>query len=75
LAKAGSVLRAAAKGRFDAAPLRGMPAELCCAQRQGRGAAHEVALFKSVGTALEDLAPAELESDSRAQGRFRRDAV
>jgi hypothetical protein len=31
-------------------------------------------LFKSVGTALENLAAAELESDSRALGRFRRDA-
>jgi hypothetical protein len=38
-------------------------------------AAHEVAFFKSIDTALENLAAAELKSNPRAMGRLRREAV
>ena len=38
--------------------------ELCRGQKRGRGSAGEITLFKSVGTALEDLAAAELVAAS-----------
>jgi ornithine cyclodeaminase/alanine dehydrogenase-like protein (mu-crystallin family) len=60
LAKAGCVLQAQAEGGFDPARLQGTLAQLCRGQRPGRQQAHEITLFKSVGTALEDLAAAEL---------------
>ena len=59
LAKAGDVLRAIAEGAFTPAALQGTLATLCLAPDTGRRTAHEITLFKSVGTALEDLAAAE----------------
>ena len=64
LAKSGDVLQAVADGCFDAGKLQGTLAQLCrglCSGRD-RAAGHgiERTLFKSVGTALEDLAAAEL---------------
>jgi len=38
--------------------------ELCRGEKRGRGSAGEITLFKSVGTALEDLAAAELVAAS-----------
>jgi ornithine cyclodeaminase len=65
LAKSGDVLRAVAEGAFDLAWLQGTLAELCRGERAGRRAADEITLFKSVGSALEDLAAAELVWSAR----------
>ncbi|MDP1900131.1 MAG: ornithine cyclodeaminase family protein [Rubrivivax sp.] len=60
LAKSGDILQAVGEGHFDASRLQGTLAELCRGERPGRGSADEITLFKSVGSALEDLAAAEL---------------
>ena len=62
LAKAGDLLQAMAEGAFDAARLQGTLADLCRGAA-GRRSAGEITLFKSVGTALEDLAAAECVLD------------
>jgi ornithine cyclodeaminase/alanine dehydrogenase-like protein (mu-crystallin family) len=64
LAKAGDVLDAIDAGAFAAARLQGTLAELCQGARAGRAGAAEITLFKSVGSALEDLAAAELVFDA-----------
>jgi ornithine cyclodeaminase len=60
LAKSGDVLDAIAEGTFTADRLQGTLAELCAATRRGRTDPAERTLFKAVGSALEDLAAAEL---------------
>jgi ornithine cyclodeaminase len=60
LAKAGDLLQARAEGAFDPAALGGTLAQLCRGERPGREGPAQRTLFKSVGTALEDLAAAEL---------------
>lgn len=60
LAKSGDILQAVAEGHFDPTQLQGTLAELCRGERTGRSHADEITLFKSVGSALEDLAAAEL---------------
>ena len=60
LAKSGDVLGAIAEGAFTADRLQGTLAELCAGTRAGRVDATERTLFKAVGSALEDLAAAEL---------------
>jgi ornithine cyclodeaminase len=60
LAKSGDVLQAVAEGHFEAAAVQGTLATLCRGHAAGRRSAAEITLFKSVGTALEDLAAAEL---------------
>lgn len=60
LAKSGDVLQAIAEGAFDPAKLKATLAQLCRRERPGRQQGADVTLFKSVGTALEDLAAAEL---------------
>jgi len=42
------------------ADVRAELAELCRGEKDGRRAASEITLFKSVGTALEDLAAAQM---------------
>jgi ornithine cyclodeaminase len=64
LAKAGDVLDAIDADAFAATRLQGTLAELCQGTRAGRAGAAEVTLFKSVGSALEDLAAAELVFDA-----------
>ena len=64
LAKSGDVLQAVAAGAFDASQLQGTLAELCTGTHQGRREAAEITLFKAVGTALEDLAAAEMVADA-----------
>ncbi len=66
LAKSGDVLGAIAEGAFEASALQGTLADLCHGHsaQHARQAADEITLFKSVGTALEDLAAAELVFDS-----------
>jgi len=60
LAKSGDLLGAVAEGSFAPAALQGTLADLCTGQRAGRTGAEEITLFKAVGSALEDLAAAEL---------------
>jgi ornithine cyclodeaminase len=64
LAKSGDVLAAIGEGGFDPARLQGTLQQLCAGTRGGRGDAGEVTLFKAVGSALEDLAAAELAFDA-----------
>ena len=60
LLKAGDLLQAIAEGHFKAEAVQGTLAQLCLGQVMGRQSHDEITLFKSVGTALEDLAAAEL---------------
>jgi ornithine cyclodeaminase len=64
LAKSGDMLQAIAAGTFAPADLQGTLADLCRGACCGRRDAQEITLFKSVGTALEDLAAAELVFDT-----------
>ncbi|WP_395689136.1 ornithine cyclodeaminase family protein [Aestuariivirga sp.] len=58
LAEAGDLLQARDEGRFDFASIRGDLFELCRGTVKGRQSADEITLFKSAGTAIEDLATA-----------------
>jgi ornithine cyclodeaminase len=60
LAKSGDILQAVAEGAFDPARTAGTLEDLCRGRCRGRQSLAEITLFKSVGTALEDLAAAEL---------------
>ncbi len=60
LAKSGDLLGPMARGVFGAADVRGTLAALCRGMAPGRLADSERTVFKSVGTALEDLAAAML---------------
>ena len=64
LVKAGDVIDAVDAGAFGVDRLQGTLAELCRGTRDGRRDAIERTLFKAVGTALEDLAAAELVFDA-----------
>ena len=58
--KAGDLVQAVAEGRFEPILLQGTLQQLCRGSRAGRGDDGEITVFKSVGSALEDLATAEL---------------
>ena len=58
LAEAGDLLQARDEGRFDFSDVKGDLAELCQGLVRGRQNGQEITLFKSCGTALEDLAAA-----------------
>lgn len=60
LLKSGDVLQAVAEGAWQASALQGTLAQLCRGEVAGRLGPAECTLFKSVGTALADLAAAEL---------------
>lgn len=60
LTKAGDLLQAEAEGHFDRSRLQGTLTQLCRGACDGRRADDEITVFKSVGSALEDLAAAEL---------------
>lgn len=60
LAEAGDLLQPIAAGRFTADRIAGELADLCTGRVRGRRDGEEITLFKSVGTALEDLAAAAL---------------
>jgi ornithine cyclodeaminase len=60
LAEAGEIVQAIQGGSFDASDIRGSLGELCRGTIAGRTASEQITLFKSVGTAIEDLAAAEL---------------
>ena len=67
LDKSGDMLSAIEEGCFGASTLAGTLAQLCRGERSGRLGAGEITVFKSVGTALEDLAAAELAYSGDAQ--------
>lgn len=60
LVKSGDLTQAAAEGAFAPARLQGTLAQLCRGERPARTDAREITLFKSVGSALQDLAAAQL---------------
>ncbi|KZC43262.1 MULTISPECIES: ornithine cyclodeaminase family protein [Rhodanobacter] len=60
LVKSGDLLGAIAQGVFTSNDLQGTLADMCAARCIGRRNDEEITLFKAVGTALEDLAAAEL---------------
>ena len=64
LAKSGDVQGAIAEHAFSVDQVQGTLAELCAGTRPGRQDASERTLFKAVGSALEDLAAAELVFDA-----------
>jgi ornithine cyclodeaminase len=68
LAKAGDLLSAISEGAFRAEAVQGTLAQLCRGERPGRGLDSEITLFKSVGTALEDLVAAECVWASHSSG-------
>ena len=58
LAEAGDLIQAKAEGKFDFTSVQGDLFELCRGTVAGRKSPDEITLFKSCGTALEDLAAA-----------------
>lgn len=60
LEEGGDVTLALKAGAIDSAHVRGDLSDLCAGRHAGRGSADEITLFKSVGTAIEDLAGAML---------------
>ncbi|HSI42518.1 MAG TPA: ornithine cyclodeaminase family protein [Xanthobacteraceae bacterium] len=60
LKEAGDIVEPIRTGALTAQGVQGDLFELEAGTAQGRGAADEITLFKSVGTAIEDLAAAEL---------------
>ncbi|PZF76586.1 ornithine cyclodeaminase family protein [Aestuariivirga litoralis] len=58
LAEAGDLLQARDEGKFDFAHVKGDLFDLCRGKVQGRASDEEITLFKSAGTAIEDLATA-----------------
>ena len=58
LAEAGDLLQARDEGKFDFANVKGDLFDLCRGKAAGPGVAGEITLFKSCGTAIEDLATA-----------------
>ena len=58
LAEAGDLLQARDEGKFDFAAIKGDLFELCRGTAKGRASEDEITLFKSAGTAIEDLATA-----------------
>jgi alanine dehydrogenase len=60
LQEAGDIVQAIATGALDATRIAGDLFDLCRGRAPGRQSAAEITLFKSVGTAIEDLAAAVL---------------
>lgn len=58
IAEAGDLLQARDEGKFDFADIKGDLFDLCGGTAKGRASADEITLFKSAGTAIEDLATA-----------------
>lgn len=60
LAEAGDILDPLARGVIDRHRIEGELADLACGRAHGRANSDEIIVFKSVGTAIEDLAVARL---------------
>jgi ornithine cyclodeaminase len=61
--EAGDIVQPLASGALTAGAIKGDLFDLCRGTAPGRGAPGEITLFKSVGTALEDLAAAKLVAE------------
>ncbi len=66
LAESGEIIQAIAAGVMKAKDIKGSLRDLCSGAAPGRLEPNAITLFKSVGTALEDLAAAELAIDTNA---------
>lgn len=66
LAEAGDLADPIGRGLISAEDVVAELAELCRGEKRGRESVDEITLFKSVGTALEDLAAAELALEGAA---------
>lgn len=66
LAEAGDLVQPMADGVFAREQVRADLAELCAGRKTGRAVAADITVFKSVGTALEDLCAATLVVDRLA---------
>ena len=66
LAKAGDLLQAIAEHAFERDALQGTLEQLCRGQCPGRASVGEITLFKSVGSAWQDLAAAGLVVDRKS---------
>jgi ornithine cyclodeaminase len=60
IAEAGDLLQAQSEGYFAMEKIEGDLFELCRGLKRGRQSPDEITLFKSCGTAIEDLAAAEM---------------
>jgi len=60
LAEGGDLVQPIQAGALERSAVRAELAELCRGEKRGRDNAAEITVFKSVGTALEDLAAAQL---------------
>lgn len=60
LSEAGEIVQAISDGTIDEADIRGELRDLVTGNAAGRTSSESITLFKSVGTAVEDLAAAEL---------------
>ncbi len=69
LSEAGDILLAIDEGAFRPTDIRGDLHDLASGQVAGRANDDEITVFKSVGTALEDLAAAELATEARTSDR------
>ncbi|MCC6791562.1 MAG: ornithine cyclodeaminase family protein [Thermomicrobiales bacterium] len=67
LAEAGDIVQAIAAGALDEGRIAGDLFDLCRGSATGRRSADEITLFKSVGTAIEDLAAAVLVNERLAE--------
>jgi ornithine cyclodeaminase len=68
LAEAGDLLQPMASGQLSREAIRAELAELCRGMRPGRKHPAEITVFKSVGSAIEDLCAADLAWDA-CQGK------
>jgi ornithine cyclodeaminase/alanine dehydrogenase-like protein (mu-crystallin family) len=68
LSEAGDLLDPLRRGVIDRSRIEGELADLVCGRVSGRRDAAEIILFKSVGTAIEDLAAAQLIVDQAGGG-------
>jgi ornithine cyclodeaminase len=71
LAKAGDLLAPMASGAFRAGAVVATLAQLCRGERPGRAGPGEITLFKSVGSALEDLVAATMVHEGIGGGSSR----
>jgi len=68
LAEGGDVVEPLRSGVLKRSDVRAELAELCRGERKGRTGAAEITLFKSVGTALEDLTAAQMVHQAAQRG-------
>lgn len=75
LSEAGDIIDPLARGIIDRQRLEGELADLVSGRVTGRSSPDEITLFKSVGTALEDLAAAQMIVTRRAPSSPSRSTV